>query len=157
MITINDIKRFNSKYIKGNDNECWEWTNSHRNVAGYGVFWYDRRNHTASRMSYCITHNIDINSLTRFDYVCHTCDNPSCVNPNHLFMGNPKINARDRNNKGRENVIYSIHNGNIFKTHCKWGHKFDSRNTGIRTNGNRYCITCKNRRTKERNLRLKNE
>ena len=55
MITINDIKRFNSKYIKGNDNECWEWTNSHRNVAGYGVFWYDRRNHTASRMSYCIT------------------------------------------------------------------------------------------------------
>lgn len=154
MITENDIKRFNSKYDVGNPNECWEWKAGCGRSGGYGTFWLNRKGHNAGRVSYCITHNVDIDSLTRFDHVCHTCDNPPCVNPNHLFMGDPKINARDRNNKGRQGVIYSIHNKNIFKTHCIHGHKFDLVNTGIRTNGNRYCIACKNRRSRERKLRL---
>lgn len=152
MITESDIKRFNSKFTKVDPQKCWEWK-AHISTQGYGVFWWNGSNRVASRISYMIHHGVA--HLDKDVEICHTCDNPPCVNPNHLFFGNAKVNAIDRNKKNRHNIDYSIHNSNIFKTHCKWGHLFDDRNTGIRKNGNRYCKDCKNRRTKERNERLK--
>ena len=76
--------------IRGPD-ECWPWTGS-TNKGGYGR--YDRT--TAHRRAYKLT-----NGPTFLD-VCHTCDNPPCCNPAHLFAGSELENAQDMKNKNRQ-------------------------------------------------------
>jgi hypothetical protein len=68
--------------------------------------------------------------------VLHRCDNPICVNPNHLFLGTSADNAQDREAKGR--------GGNSKKTHCPKGHPYDAENTYVRTrDGKRGCRICR--------------
>ncbi len=63
--------------------------------------------------------------------ICHTCDNPACVNVEHLFVGTQKDNLNDMATKGRHR--------NQSKTHCPKGHEYD----GIDMNGKRTCSPCK--------------
>lgn len=94
----NEIERFHQKYEK--TNSCWVWTAGTRpNSKGalYGRHWTDDgKSIGAHRFSYLI-HYGDPGEM----FVCHSCDNPLCVNPDHLFLGSHKDNMRDMVNKGR--------------------------------------------------------
>lgn len=78
--------------------DCWEWQGAKDNK-GYGVVGHRRRKYKAHRLSYQAFISTPPDSLN----VCHKCDNPSCVNPEHLFLGTQKDNAKDMVFKGRMN------------------------------------------------------
>lgn len=93
--------RFWSKVDVGTDTQCWEWTAA-KTVDGYGSFKAGSgklgANVGAHRHSYEMAHGEIGGSET---LVCHHCDNPGCVNPSHLFLGEALDNRTDASRKGR--------------------------------------------------------
>ena len=81
---------------------CWEW-HGPLNESGYGRFFYEGKNQKAHRVAYQLL----IGPIPPSDYsvhgtmVMHTCDNPRCVNPLHLRLGNAADNVADAKAKGR--------------------------------------------------------
>lgn len=92
-------ERFMSHVQKGSgDNDCWIWTGG-CNQQGYGNFRVGIKIEKAHRVSYRLfVGDLDDNLL-----VCHTCDNPPCVRPDHLFVGTQSENVEDMFQKGRGN------------------------------------------------------
>lgn len=89
-------ERFSDKFIPEPNSGCWLWTAA-ATKQGYGVFNMDGSGIGAHRASW-IMENGDIpDGLC----VCHKCDVPSCVNPEHLFLGTYKENTQDMIRKGR--------------------------------------------------------
>ena len=87
-------ERFWSKVDKSSN--CWVWTASFRS-GDYGQFRVEGKIQLAHRVSYVIEHGSIPDGLC----VCHTCDNPSCVKPKHLFLGTRNDNNQDAIRKGR--------------------------------------------------------
>lgn len=87
------------------DTGCWEWL-GRKSPKGYGVFKVDNINTPTHRFSYMI-HFGDIPKGT---YICHKCDNRSCVNPNHLFLGTQFDNMQDMVRKGRNADTKGVNN-----------------------------------------------
>lgn len=78
---------------------CWLWTGA-VNQGGYGVFGHRGGEcYMAHRLMWSLTCGPIPDGL----FVCHTCDNPPCVRPDHLFLGTAKDNHQDMLNKGRGN------------------------------------------------------
>ena len=99
-ISDKDIARFWSKVDKspgqGPKGECWQWAGG-ANGQGYGLFSVNRRMHLSTRIAYFLATGHDPYPLL----VCHTCDNPLCVNGAHLFCGTQADNLFDMTSKGR--------------------------------------------------------
>ena len=104
-LTERNIKNFWKKVDKKGEDECWEWIAS-KDKDGYGYFGLDKKICLAHRISW-ILHYGDIPFHNSYHGMCvlHKCDNPSCVNPNHLFLGTNKDNMKDMVNKGRSSKI----------------------------------------------------
>lgn len=104
-LTFGNEGRFNAKIQKLNEKNggCWIWTSA-EDKNGYGKFcYYDKDNQTyhdvrAHRYSWELRNGPISSSII---LVCHKCDNPRCVNPDHLFLGDAEENMHDRDQKGR--------------------------------------------------------
>ena len=128
------LKKFYER-IKING-DCHEWVGS-LDPDGYGncLMLGQRRAH---RVSFVLHKG----PIPKGALICHTCDNPKCVNPSHLFLGNHLTNNQDRDRKGR-NGSYKLRD-RLLK-HCFRGHEFTEENTKTVMIGDRprrYCISC---------------
>ena len=89
--------RFHQLYKINQHTDCWEWQGGKNNI-GYGFIRDGKRMRTAHRVSYEIHNN---QQIPKYMCVCHSCDNPKCVNPDHLWLGTMKDNMDDKMRKGR--------------------------------------------------------
>lgn len=81
-------------------NGCWVWTGA-KNRDGYGVLGVGRKQYRAHRVSYMTF----CGPIPEGRLVCHKCDTPPCINPDHLFLGTPRDNSQDMVAKGRKHVV----------------------------------------------------
>lgn len=88
------MKRFWDKVDKSGD--CWEWAAA-CNSSGYGHIKLDGAMILAHRLSWILANGPIPDNLC----ICHTCDNRTCVNPDHLWLGTRADNNSDMTKKGR--------------------------------------------------------
>lgn len=132
-----------------NDNHCWVFK-GYKTPQGYGKIRSKRffpKESLAHRISYLLN---SVFTLPSELCVLHKCDNPPCINPDHLFIGTRDLNNKDRATKGR--TITPTMN----LTHCKRGHEFTKENTIIRNTGTRLCRTCNNNSARRRQKEYRN-
>jgi hypothetical protein len=95
--------RFWTKVERIPFHECWEW-NASFFPDGYGYYWHQGRGVGAHRVSYASL----VGPIPEGLGVLHRCDNPPCVNPAHLFVGDQKANNADMCAKGRVSSPLSL-------------------------------------------------
>jgi len=96
-------ERFDS-FVQKSDT-CWLWTGTCRSGRGYAQLWRNGKVQRASRIAYELYKGPVPGGLC----VCHTCDNPGCVNPSHLFLATHSQNMKDAVLKKRHNNARKTH------------------------------------------------
>jgi len=128
---MNSVAAFEQKFIPEPNSGCFLWLGGVSD-RGYGRVRLFGKTAVASRASWILYRG----AIPVGSHVLHRCDNPLCVNPDHLFLGTPQDNTDDMLAKGRNRPIGRS------MTHCKRGHEFNDQNT-YRHNGQRLCKTCR--------------
>jgi len=103
------MERFFAKVEK--TETCWNWK-AYLNKCGYGVFRFTDKIMLAHRFSVMLSGR----SVTPWDVIMHSCDNPKCVNPAHLEIGTLSQNMTDAWARGRKKPSLKK------RTHCAKGH-----------------------------------
>lgn len=97
------LSDFWNRVDKRGETECWEWIggrNGRPPLKHYGIMWWGTKKYKTHRFSY----EIHKGEVPKGKLVCHTCDNPPCVNPAHLYVGTDADNNRDKFSRGRANL-----------------------------------------------------
>lgn len=142
-------ERFDAKWVPEPNTGCWLWTAA--DTGRYGYFRLDgkvgqRRSIGANRAAWLLYRG----PIPEGMMVCHTCDTPICVNPDHLFLGTPLDNMLDKVAKGRQV------SGQSRKTRCPRGHPYDATNTrhyNYKGQHYRYCRICCNESSRKHKAR----
>lgn len=147
---MKELERFEAKYIPEPNTGCWLWTSTQQTF-GYGAFRFRGGYQKAHRVAWILYRGVIPDNLC----VLHKCDTPTCVNPDHLFLGSRTDNNADCIRKGRNN--------NQRKTHCAHGHVLSGYNLIItkpcksRPRPQRQCRECLNAAQRRQNLKRKME
>lgn len=126
-------ERFHAQYIPEPNSGCWLWTGTCDGLGRYGQIYRDGKYVRAHRLSWEFANGRPVPKGLQ---VHHRCDVPSCVNPDHLWVGTQSQNMEDMVKKGRNPRRNR-------KSHCINGHKFTDENTYMTPNGYRHCVSCK--------------
>ncbi len=136
-------QRFWEKVTKPVDNKaCWNWTGAtggKTGYDGYGQLFTGEPNTKNKVLAHRYSYWLHYGDFDQDLFVCHTCDNPRCVNPDHLFIGTNKDNMQDASSKGR---LANRRHYLAEKTHCCRGHEFTVENTIVNKHGHRWCRKC---------------
>lgn len=87
------------RQVTADQDGCWVWTGG-KYPSGYGAFNVLKRNYGAHTISYMLK----VGPIPEGSQICHVCDNPPCVRPSHLVLGNAKVNMADKMQKRRHPV-----------------------------------------------------
>jgi HNH endonuclease len=101
-----DFLRFIIKVSVRGATECWPWL-GRKDKRGYGRFYLRNKHYAAHRVAHVIASGVDPRELV----IRHTCDNPICVNPDHLIPGTVKDNVRDKMARGRHRFVVPLKKG----------------------------------------------
>ncbi len=146
----NHFERLKAKMVVSPSTGCWLWTgvvkkNRKYPSHNYGLTWLPapgtkrgQRSVGAHRAMWIVLHGEPGEDLD----VCHKCDTPLCINPDHLFLGTHQQNLADSRNNGRH-----FHGS---QKACKWGHPFEGDNVYVTNSGRRQCKTCCRDRQRKR-------
>ncbi len=108
---------------------CWNWQKG-KNACGYGTIGLrEDGSQLAHRVIFSVSTKTDIKGMC----VCHTCDNPACCNPVHLFVGLPIDNVTDMQRKGRRASFAGARNGKAKLSKKLISEMRDLRNSGLFT------------------------
>lgn len=102
----NDFYKKISAKLQKNENGCHEWTGA-KNYDGYGVIWFEGYSWATHRVAYELANGAIPQNSEKF-WVLHKCDNPSCCNPEHLYVGSPSDNAKDCAERCRKSVGWRL-------------------------------------------------
>ena len=115
IVTKKDVDRFWSNVDIRGESECWLWQLS-RDKKNYGQFQLRGKCERSYRISWFLVNGLIPELFEGLPaMICHSCDNPPCCNPNHLFLGNHAINTKDSAVKDRR---FSLRLGNRGKENC---------------------------------------
>lgn len=142
LINSEQIQKFVRNVEYDNLNGCWIWKLS-KDTKGYGRIWLFGKYKSTHRLAYEYWKG-EIPKELQID---HLCRNRACCNPTHLEA----VTAKENWHRGIRKTIKTFLTGKDHpqgkKTHCKWGHEFNEKNTSICLGG-RICLTCKRNRMK---------
>lgn len=132
--------------------ECWEWTGSRGTGRWNQYGWVTKTGsaangrHRKQKRAHRLSYEQNVGPIPEGMFVCHRCDNPLCVRPDHLFLGTHTDNMRDMYAKGRRTFPE--------RTHCKNGHELVGKNVWMRRtragNLTAVCLPCEYERQRKR-------